>query len=135
MRFTLTVAAALAAGALALPAAAQTAAQSPAPDAAPTGEAQYQDALRRMIVETAAGSCPADVMGAPLLAACQQQLPQMSAGLASLGAVQTITFIRAEDRPEGRVEIYEVVFAGGQAMNWGIGAMNEGKFDTAFAGG
>ena len=126
MRLTLTLAAALAAGALALPAAAQT---------APAGEGQYQDALRRMIVETAGGTCPDDIMGGPLLAACQQQLPQMSAGLSSLGAVQTITFVRAEDRPEGRVEIYEVVFAGGQSLNWGIGGEKDGKFDIAFAGG
>ncbi|MCS6627021.1 hypothetical protein N0B44_29315 [Roseibacterium beibuensis] len=126
MRLTLTLAAALAAGTLALPAAAQTTAPA---------EGQYEAALRRMIVETAAGSCPADVMAGPLLAACQQQLPQMSAGLASLGAVESVTFVRAEDRDDGRLEIYEVRFAGGQTLNWGIGGMKDGKFDVAFAGG
>lgn len=123
MRLTLTLAAALAAGALALPAAAR----SP--------EGQYEAALRRMIAETAAGTCPADIMGEALLAACRQQLPQMSAGLAGLGPIESMTFVRAEDRPEGRVEIYEVKFAGGQTLNWGIGALNEGRFDMAYAGG
>lgn len=132
MRLTLTLAAALTAGALALPAAAQ----SPGQTAAPAGEGQYEAALRRMITETAAGTCPADVMGAPLLAACEQQLPQMSAGLAGLGAVESITFVRAEDGGQyGRVEIYAVKFAGGQSLNWGIGGEKDGKFDVAYAGG
>lgn len=131
MRLPLTLAAALAAGAMALPAIAQTAAAAPGTPA----EGQYEAALRRMIVETAAGACPADIMGAPLLAACQQQLPQMSAGLASLGAVESITFVRAEDGEYGRVEIYEVKFAGGQTLNWGIGGMKDNKFDVAYAGG
>ena len=126
MRLTLTLAAALAAGALVLPAAAQT---------APAGEGQYEAALRRMITETAAGSCPADVMGGPLLAACEQQLPQMSAGLSGLGPIQSIAFVRAEDRADGRLEIYEVTFAAGQTLNWGIGGEKDGKFEVAFAGG
>lgn len=127
MRLILTLAAALAAGALAPPAAAQT--------AAPAAEGQYQDALRRMIVDTAAGSCPADIMGATLLAACQQQLAHMAPGLASLGGIESITFVRAEERPEGRVEIYAVKFAAGPTLNWGIGGLKDGKFDVAFAGG
>lgn len=98
-------------------------------------EGQYGGALRRMIDETAAGSCPADIMGEQLLAACQQQLPQMSAGLASLGAVESITFVGAEDRPDGRVETWEVKFASGQTLTWGIGGLNEGKFDVAFVSG
>ncbi len=127
MRLPLTLAAAaLAAGALALPAGAQT---------APAGEGQYEDALRRMITETAAGACPADVMAGPLLAACEQQLPQMSAGLAGLGAIESITFVRAEDRDDGRLETYAVTFAGGQTLNWGIGGEKGGKFEVAFAGG
>lgn len=130
MRLTLTLAAALAAGALALPAAAQT-----APAASPDAGGQYEAALRRMIVETAGGTCPEDIMGQGLLAACRQQLPQMSAGLASLGAVESVTFVRAEARDDGRLEIYEVTFAGGQTLNWGIGGFRDGKFDVAFAGG
>lgn len=96
---------------------------------------EYEAGLRKMISETAAGSCPADVMGPDLLAACQQQLAQMSAGLASLGAIESARFLRAEDRPEGRVEIYEVKFASGMTLNWGIGGLRDGKFNIAYAGG
>lgn len=127
MRLPLTLAAALAAAALALPAAAQTAPEMT--------EGRYEDALRRMITETAGGTCPADLMGEPLLAACRQQLPQMSAGLAGLGPIESIAFVRAEDRADGRLEIYEVKFAVGQTLVWGIGGEADGKFDVAFTGG
>lgn len=100
---------------------------------APTGE--YADALQRMITETAAGTCPEDVMGPALLAACQQQLAQMSAGLASLGAIESVTFVRSEETPNGRVEIYTVRFASGQTLNWGIGGLQDGKYTVAYAGG
>jgi hypothetical protein len=95
----------------------------------------YEAALRKMISQTAAGTCPADVMGAELLAGCLQQLPQMSAGLASLGAIESALFVRAEDRPEGRVEIYAVKFASGITLNWGSGVLRDGKFNIAFSGG
>ena len=52
-----------------------------------------------------------------------------------VGAVESVTFVRAEDRDNGRVEIYDVKFAGGQTLTWGIGDLNEGKFDTAYTGG
>lgn len=96
---------------------------------------EYEAPLRRMITETAAGTCPADIMGTGLLSACQEQLAQMSAGLASLGAIQSARFVRAEERPEGRVEIYAVSFASGVTLNWGIGGLRDGKFNVAYAGG
>ncbi len=98
---------------------------------AETGE--YADGLRRMIVETAVGTCPADVMAPDLLAACQQQLAQMSAGLASLGAIESMTFVRSEETPNGRIEIYTVRFASGQTLNWGIGGLQDGKYGVAYA--
>lgn len=98
-------------------------------------EGQYAADLQRIIAETAAGTCPADLMAEQLLAACQQQLPQMSAGLASLGAVQSVTFTGAEDRPTGRVETYTVVFANDVTLTWGIGGKVDGKYSTAYAGG
>lgn len=96
-------------------------------------EGQYAADLQRMIAETAAGACPADIMGEPLLVACQQQLPQMSAGLASLGAVQSVTFVKAEDTPNGRVETYTVTFSGGASLTWGIGHKHDGKYNAAYA--
>ncbi len=104
------------------------------PALAQESEGQYAADLRRMITETAAGTCPADLMAEQLLAACQQQLPQMSAGLAGLGAVQSVTFKSAEDAPVGRVETYEVVFANGVTLTWGIGGKTDGKYATAYAG-
>lgn len=99
----------------------------------PNGE--YAEALRRMIVETAGGRCPEDIMAGPLLEACRQQVAQMSAGLTSLGAIESMTFVRVEETPNGRVEVYSVRFASGQTLNWGIGGAAEGKFSVAYAGG
>jgi len=102
---------------------------------APTAEAgQYRAALQRMITESAGGTCPADLMAEQLLTACQSQIANMSAGLQSLGEVQSVTFLRAETRPEGRVELYAVQYSGGQSLTWGIGAEQDGKFAIAFAG-
>lgn len=95
----------------------------------------YAAALRRMIGDTTAGSCPPDIMGSELLAGCQEQLAQMSAGLASLGAVESARLLRTEDRPHGKVEIHEVKFANGITLNWGIGGHRDGKFKIAYAGG
>ncbi len=96
-------------------------------------EGQYTADLQRMITETATGTCPADIMAEQLLAACQQQITQMSAGLASLGAIQSITFTKADDTPGGRVETYAVVFANGVTLNWGIGHKKDGKYSAAYA--
>lgn len=96
-------------------------------------EGQYSADLQRMITETASGACPNDIMAEQLLAACQQQIAQMSAGLASLGAIQSITFTKAEDTPAGRVETYAVVFANGTTLNWGIGHKKDGKYNAAYA--
>lgn len=96
-------------------------------------DGQYSNDLQRMITETAAGTCPSDIMAEQLLTACQQQIAQMSAGLASLGAIQSITFTKAEDTPEGRVETYAVVFANGITLNWGIGHKKDGKYNAAYA--
>jgi hypothetical protein len=96
-------------------------------------DGQYSADLRRMITETASGNCPTEIMAEQLLAACQQQIAQMSAGLASLGDVQSITFSKADDTPEGRVETYAVVFANGTKLNWGIGHKKDGKYGAAYA--
>lgn len=100
----------------------------------PAAGGDYRAALTRMITSTADGTCPADVMGAELLAACTEQLPQMSAGLQSLGPIASMRFVRAEGEGAQRVEIYAVEFAGGVTLNWGIGGFHDGKFDVAYAG-
>lgn len=95
--------------------------------------AQYQAALEKMITSTAVGTCPEDVMGGELLAACNQQIAAMSQGLQSLGAIQSITFLRAEGEGAERTEFYAVAFAAGVTLNWGIGHQVDGKFNRAFA--
>lgn len=59
----------------------------------------------------------------------------MAPGLASLGAIESVTFVSAEDTPNGRVETYAVKFAGGMTMNWIIGGFSEGKFSVAGTAG
>lgn len=94
-------------------------------------DGQYKDALQRMITDAAGGECSAEVMGPGLLAACNQQIANMSAGLASLGAVESLTFVKAEDGEHGRVETYAVKFASGMTLNWFIGGEKDGKFEVA----
>jgi hypothetical protein len=103
--------------------------------AAQENEGQYAADLQRMITDVASGSCPTDIMAGPLLAACQEQLPQMSAGLAELGAVQSVTFVSAEDTPDGRIETYTVTFATGVTLTWGIGSKQDGKYASAYTAG
>ncbi len=105
------------------------------PVMAQEGQGQYEADLRRMITETAGGVCPTDLMGGGLLTACQQQIPQMSAGLSSLGSVQSVTFTKAEDTPQGRLETYSVVFANGTTLTWVLGQKQDGKYETAYVGG
>jgi hypothetical protein len=126
MRLHLLVAGMAAAGLTAFSAQAQTQASS---------GGQYGDGLRRMLTAAAAGTCPDDVMGEGLLTACQAQINQMAPALAGLGAIDALTFISADDTPTGRVETWRVRFAGGQTMNWAIGGISNGKFETAYTRG
>jgi hypothetical protein len=113
-----------------LAAVAAVALSAPAFAQAPAGE--YGDALSRMLTEAAAGTCSAELMAEQLLAACNQQIAQMAPGLQSLGAVQSVTFVSAQETPEGRMEVYTVAFAGGQSMTWFIGGRQpDGKFAAA----
>lgn len=123
MRVTMMMAAVAAAAMLTGAAQAQTAT-----------DGRYQAALETMITETTQGHCPDEVMAEQLLTACNAQLAGMSAGLQSLGPVVSITFLGAEDRADGRLERYAVVFSGGQTLNWAIGGEADGKFSTAFVG-
>ena len=100
---------------------------------AQTDAGQYQAALERMMSESAQGRCPEDVMAAELLAACTPQVAQMAPALQSLGAIQSITFLRAEGEGAERTEFYAVTYAIGVTLNWGIGGLVDGKFTKAFA--
>ena len=122
MRIRMMLAGLAAAGLLAGPVAAQE-------------QGQFQASLTRIMEEAGKGVCPAELMGAEVLAACSGQIEQMSIGLASLGAVQSVTFVRSEETPDGAVETYAVRYAGGQTLNWHIGQRQaDGKFRTVGAG-
>lgn len=117
-----------------LAAVAAVAVSAPAFAQAPAGE--YGDALKTMITQAAAGTCDTSLMAAGLLAACNQQIAQMAPGLTSLGAVESVTFVSAQDTPQGKMETWTVKFAGGRSMTWFIGQRQaDGKFDAAGTNG
>jgi hypothetical protein len=98
-------------------------------------DGQYAPQLTRIIDEAAQGTCLAALMAQSLLDACNAQIAGMSPALQALGAIETMTFVSAQDTPEGKVETYSVKFASGQTMNWFIGQERDGKFAVVGAGG
>jgi len=116
MRIRVLLAGVAAAGLMALPAMAQ--------------DGQYGPQLTRIIEEAADGTCLAALMGESLLSACNGQIQGMSPALSAMGEIETITFVSAEDTPEGRVETWAVKFTGGETLNWVIGQVHEGRFSV-----
>ena len=114
MRIRLMLAGIAAAGLMAFPAMAE--------------DGQYGPQLTRILAEAANGTCLAELMQDSLLTACNGQISGMSAGLASLGAIETMTFVQAEETPEGRVETWSIKYASGMTLNWFIGGLQDGKF-------
>ena len=98
-------------------------------------EGRYAPQLTRIIEEAAKGTCLAALMAPSLLDACNGQIAAMSPALAAMGAVETITFVSAQETPEGTVETYSVKFTGGQTLRWVIGQERDGKFSVVGAGG
>lgn len=93
-------------------------------------DGQYREQLNRIISEAAGGTCLAALMGPGLLDACNGQIEGMAPALQAMGAIESMTFVRSEDTPEGPVETWAVKFAGGQTLTWVIGQMQDGKFAT-----
>ena len=116
MRMRLMLAGVAAAGLMAFPAMAE--------------DGQYGPQLTRILAEAANGTCLAELMQESLLTACHAQISGMATGLASLGAIETMTFVQAEDTPEGRVETWSIKYAGGTTLNWFIGGLQDGKFSA-----
>lgn len=104
-----------------------------APAAAEQGK--YNSALKEMLSGTASGTCPADLMGDQLLAACKEQLPRMQPELAALGPVKTMKFLSAVGQGDQRVESYDVTFAKGATTKWQIGKFQGGKYQIAYSAG
>ena len=116
MRIRLMLAGVAAAGLMAFPAMAE--------------DGQYGPQLTRILAEAANGTCLAELMQETLLNTCNAQVSGMAAGLASLGAVETMTFVQAEETPDGRVETWSIKYAGGTTLNWFIGGLQDGKFSA-----
>ena len=116
MRIRLMLAGVAAAGLMAFPAMAE--------------DGQYGPQLTRILAEAANGTCLAELMQEALLNTCNAQVSGMAAGLSALGAIEAMTFVQAEDTPEGRVEIWSVKYAGGRTLNWVIGGLQDGKFSA-----
>ncbi|HEX8661039.1 MAG TPA: hypothetical protein VF686_04170 [Brevundimonas sp.] len=98
-------------------------------------DGQYREPLTRIITEAADGVCLEALMGPALLDACNGQIQGMAPALAAMGAIESMTFVKAEDTPEGPVETWAVKFAGGQTLTWVIGQMQNGKFNTVGVSG
>jgi hypothetical protein len=81
-------------------------------------DGQYAPQLTRIIGEASQGTCLAALMAQPLL-----------------DPIETMTFVSAQDTPEGKVETYSVKFTSGRTMNWFIGQERDGKFSVVGAGG
>lgn len=121
MRIAMMLAGVAAAGLMAFPAMAQ--------------EGRYAPQLTRILEEAAKGNCLPALMAPSLLDACNGQIQGMAPALDAMGAVETMTFVSAEDTPDGRVETYSVKFAGGQTLDWVIGQERDGKFSTVGTAG
>jgi hypothetical protein len=75
----------------------------------------YSNALRKILTQTVAGSCAADIMAPKLLNACHEQMSRLQPGLAALGPIKSITFVRADMHKGERMETYKVAFAKGES--------------------
>ncbi len=135
MRLSLMMATVVAGVALAGAANAQDAHAGHAGHAATPAQGQYSASLTRLITSAADGECPADLMAAELLTACNEQIASIGPALQSLGPISDMAFVSAEGEGEARVETYEVFFESGQMLTWGIGGYVDGKFNVAFVTG
>ena len=121
MRIAKMLAGVAAAGLMAFPAMAQ--------------EGRYAPQLTRILEEAAKGNCLPALMAPTLLDACNGQIQGMAPALDAMGAVEMVTFVSAQDTPDGPVETYTVKFAGGQTLDWVIGHERDGKFSTVGTAG
>ncbi len=90
-------------------------------------QGHHSAALRTILIRTAGGTCPADMMQPKLLKACNQQIAKSGPPLAAKGPIKALTFIKA-DQTNKRTEFYKVTFERGKPETWLIGGLKNGKF-------
>lgn len=95
-------------------------------------DGQYGQALSQILTDARAGTC-SDLMSAGVQLACQRRIQSIAATLERFGPVQSITFLKAEEKSGGIVETWVVGFAEGHTMTWVIGGLHDGQFSTAFS--
>ena len=93
----------------------------------------YADQPRTMMTAVAGGTCPEALMGEGLLKACREQLPKMAPAIKAAGAIQSVTFDKAQDANGQRYEKYTVSFANGKPSSWVIGGLKDGKFEAVYS--
>lgn len=94
-------------------------------------QGHHSAALRTILIRTASGTCPADMMQPQLLKACKQQIAKSGPPLAAKGPIKALTFIKA-DQTGQRTEFYKVTFEKGKPETWLIGGLKNGKFAELF---
>lgn len=98
-------------------------------------QGSYSSALRTMLSQTAAGTCPASLMADDLLKACKEQLPRLKPEMMAAGPIKSLTFVKADTVKGERMETYKVGFTKGAPQTWHIGGFKEGKFRSAYNDG
>ena len=86
-----------------------------------------------MLSQTAAGTCPAEIMAEKLLSACKEQLPKLKPEMTAAGPIKSVIFVKADIRKGQRIETYKVAFAKGASQTWHIGDFKDGKFGAAYS--
>ena len=92
-------------------------------------EARYREALSRILHANARGGCPVELMGERVLEPCRRSIAVAAPQMQALGELETLTLVQVSDVPE-RSETYRADYASGAVLNWTIGSLKDGRFDT-----
>lgn len=93
-----------------------------------TAQPGSEAALRRGVAEFQAGAPRYDLLSPQLAELTREQLPEIDADIAALGALQSVTFVEVGPMEES---VFEVKFAKGK-LHWGILLDGEGKTIMAY---
>lgn len=94
---------------------------------------RHGEDLRRILATAATGTCSTELMAGGLLENCQQQIRMMGPAINSFGPVDTVTFVRIQQTPNGPVEVYQVKFTS-LTLTWAIGGrQDDGRYTIAYS--
>lgn len=98
------------------------------------GSGRFRELLIRALQSTASGKCPADIMGAMLLDACEQQMPEIGKAIAQKGSIKEAVLRGVQQTQSGPAEVYLVEFGRG-AMTWVVNTSTDGKLFVLWSSG